>query len=151
MLGVATKILRERQAAEDVLQDAFVQIWRSAATFDPSRGSARGWLYTVVRHRALETVRKQARMTSLPAEDLEALADQAQLRTAQEAVDPFLAHSDDLDRCLGLLDSKKRQCVVGAFVEGLTHEELARSLDAPLGTVKSWVRRALLALKECLS
>ncbi len=151
MLGVAMKLLRDRHAAEDVLQDAFVQIWRAAGTFDPARGSARGWLYTVVRHRALETLRKDARMTTLPSEDLEALADRAQSSAPAEAPDLFSAHADDLERCLATLDDRKRACIIGAFVEGLTHEQLSRSFDAPLGTVKSWVRRGLLALKACLS
>lgn len=151
MLGVAMKLLRNRQAAEDVLQDAFIQIWRAAASFDPARGAARGWLYTIVRHRALETLRRDARMTPLASEDLEALSDRAQSDAPVGPPDLFAAHADDLERCLATLDEMKRRCIVGAFVEGMTHEQLSRSLDTPLGTVKSWVRRGLLALKACLS
>ncbi|MGE0310025.1 MAG: sigma-70 family RNA polymerase sigma factor [Lautropia sp.] len=151
MLGVAMKLLRDRQAAEDVLHDAFVQIWRAAGTFDPARGSGRGWLYTVVRHRALETLRKDARMTTLASEDIEALSDRVQAAAPADAPDPFAADGADLERCLDALDERKRECIVGAFVHGLTHEQLARTLGAPLGTVKSWVRRGLLALRECLS
>lgn len=145
LLGVAQRIVRDRDAAHDVLQDAFVQIWQRASTFDRRLGSARGWIYTVVRHKALDECRRAQR--ELPAGDLlEELSHQA----APAAV-PVAADADSLSRCLDALEANKRDCIVSAFVEGLTHEQIAARLAAPLGSVKSWIRRGLLSLRECLA
>lgn len=147
LMAVALRITRRRELAEEVLHDAFVQIWRKAATFDPALGSARGWIYTVVRHRALNAVRSSARTVAVDEGALVALADaQAAWRAGEREID-----AGALAECLGRLDDQKRTCVMLAFVDGYTHEELAKHLDAPLGTVKSWIRRALLALRECLA
>ncbi|MBA3477887.1 MAG: sigma-70 family RNA polymerase sigma factor [Lautropia sp.] len=146
LMGVALRIVRDRPVAEEVLQDAFLQIWRSAATFDASRGSGRGWIYTVVRHRALQEVRKSGHNATLAVEDIDNLADHRQL--ADDAPD---MDAGELERCLELLEPQKRECIIQAFVEGYTHEQIAKRLDAPLGTIKSWVRRGLVSLKECLS
>jgi len=146
-MAVALRITRRRELAEEVLHDAFVQIWRKAATFDAALGSARGWIYTVVRHRALNAVRSSARIVAADEGALVALADaQAGWRAGEREID-----AGALAECLGRLDDQKRTCVMLAFVDGYTHEELAQHLDAPLGTVKSWIRRALLALRECLA
>ena len=143
LMAVALRITRRRELAEEVLHDAFVQIWRKAATFDPALGSARGWIYTVVRHRALNAVRSSARTVAVDEGALVALADaQAAWRAGEREID-----AGALAECLGRLDDQKRTCVVLAFVDGYTHEELAKHLDAPLGTVKSWIRRALLSLE----
>lgn len=147
LLGVAMRIVRDRHLAEEVLQEAFLQIWKSAATFDAVRGSGRGWIYTVVRHRALHEVRKRGHGVNVAIEDLENLADHRQLA---ESV-PVDIDASELERCLEQLEPQKRECIIHAFVEGYTHEQIAQRLRTPLGTVKSWVRRGLLSLKECLS
>jgi RNA polymerase sigma-70 factor (ECF subfamily) len=147
LMGVTLRIVRQRQVAEEVLQEAFLQIWRAAGTFDAARGSGRGWIYTVVRHRALQEVRKDGREVNVAIEDIENLADDRQ----SAAADPQSIDAAELERCLARLEPQKRACIVHAFVEGYTHEQIAARLDTPLGTVKSWVRRGLLALKECLS
>ncbi len=146
LLGVAQRIVGDRDHAHDVLQDAFLQIWQKAASYQRSLGSARGWIYTVVRHRALDLARRSGREVSI-GDDLDALSD---ARQADEhgAADP---DTTALDRCLDALDERKRDCIVFAFVEGYTHEQIATKLSTPVGTVKSWIRRGLLALKECLS
>jgi RNA polymerase sigma-70 factor (ECF subfamily) len=151
LFGVALRIVRDRDAAQDVLQDAFVQVWQRAATYQRALGSARGWLYTVVRHRALDSLRR-ARHEVAVGEDLEMLADalQAKELPADDHL-PAQADAAALERCLGTLDERRRDCIVQAFVEGYTHEQIARQSDTPVGTVKSWIRRGLIALKECLS
>ena len=147
LLGVAQRIVRDRDAAHDVLQDAFVQIWQRASTYQRALGSARGWIYTVVRHKALDESRRAQR--EMPAGDLlEELSAQAAEMTTPS---PVHADADALSRCLDALDSTKRDCIVSAFVEGLTHEQIAARLAAPLGSVKSWIRRGLLSLRACLS
>lgn len=146
LLGVAQRIVRDRDAAHDVLQDAFVQIWQRASTYQRALGSARGWVYTVVRHRALDESRRAQR--ELPAGDL------LEVLGAQEepsAGSPVHADADALSRCLDALEPSRRECIVSAFVEGLTHEQIAARLAAPLGSVKSWIRRGLLSLRACLS
>lgn len=147
LMGVALRIVRQHQLAEDVVQDAFLQIWRAAGTFDAARGSGRGWIYTVVRHRALQEIRKRGRELPVATEGIERLTDDRQAMN----VDPHDIDSTELERCLAQLDPQRRACILHAFVEGYTHEQIAARLDTPLGTVKSWVRRGLLALKECLS
>lgn len=146
LLGVVLRIVRNRETAQDVLQDAFVLIWQRAARYQRALGSGRGWIYTVVRHCALDEARRVVREVPV-GDDLEALADLAEARDPTTASEPI----EGLERCLAALDDKKRACVIEAFVEGRTHEEIAAKLAAPLGSVKTWIRRGLLALKECLS
>lgn len=152
LCGVAQRIVGDRARAEDVLHDAFVEVWRSAATFRPALGSARGWIYTVVRHAALRARRRDGRIDIVEPEALTELADAGQ----GAGHDPADAAGrgldvDRLDRCLDGLEPVRRTCVTLAFVDGCTHEEIAARVAAPLGTVKSWIRRSLAALKDCLS
>lgn len=147
LLGVAQRIVRDRDAAHDVLQDAFVQIWQRASTYQRALGSARGWVYTVVRHKALDEVRRAAR--ELPAGDLrDEMAEQPDDTLAGPS--ELSGDAEALGRCLAALDAQKRSCIVSAFVEGLTHDQIAARLAAPLGSVKSWIRRGLLSLRTCL-
>lgn len=149
LLGVALRIVRDRELAEDVLHDAFLQVWQDASTYRPELGSARGWLYTVVRHRALKEVRHPGRMQALDPVDLAELSDQQQ--AVQDTASERGLDSDSLERCLQRLDEARRACVVHAFVDGYTHEQIAERLQTPLGTVKSWIRRSLSSLKECMA
>jgi RNA polymerase sigma-70 factor, ECF subfamily len=149
LLGVALRIVRERERAEDVLHDAFLQVWQHAGTFEPALGSARGWLYTIVRHRALKEVRDPGRTQALDPQDLALLSDQQQ--AAQEGAAERGLDADSLERCLQRLDAPRRACVMHAFVDGWTHEQIAQRLGTPLGTVKSWIRRSLASLKECMA
>ncbi len=147
LLAVAQRIVRDRELARDVVQDAFLQIWQRASSFRRDLGSGRGWIYTVVRHRALDVARTAGRETAAGAE-IDTLADAVALgnREVESAIDPGA-----LSHCLDALDASKRHCIVLAFVEGYTQDQIARRLETPLGTVKSWIRRGLLSLKECLS
>ena len=149
LLGVAQRIVRDPQQAEDVLQDAFIQVWQHAGTFDATLGSARGWIYTIVRHRALKSLRDGGHEQAMDPQDLSELADSQQRGSAEGELRAL--DTDSLERCLQRLDEARRVCVVHAFVDGLTHEQIARRLNTPLGTVKSWIRRSLASLKECLA
>jgi RNA polymerase sigma-70 factor (ECF subfamily) len=148
LLGVALRIVRRRDLAEEVIQDSFVSIWQSAARFDPARGSARGWLVTIVRNRALNLVRDGARLDLL---DPDALAEIGDRRHDALSAYRDLPDSHALRRCLGLLDERKREAILLAYVVGMSHGEVAGQLGAPLGTVKAWIRRGTTALQECLS
>jgi RNA polymerase sigma-70 factor (ECF subfamily) len=152
LLGVALRIVRDRERAEDVLQDAFLQVWQHAATYQPALGSARGWLYTIVRHRALRELRTPERLQALDPESLVTLSDQQQAAGHGDDGDGDRGlDADSLERCLQRLDEARRACVLHAFVDGYTHEQIAERLATPLGTVKSWIRRSLASLKECLA
>lgn len=149
LLGVAMRIVRDPDLAEDVLHDAFLQAWQDAASFKPELGSARGWLYTIVRHRALKEVRHPGRLQVVDPADVAILLDRQQ--ASEIAADDRGLDAGSLERCLQRLDADRRACVVHAFVDGYTHEQIAERLQTPLGTVKSWIRRSLSSLKECLS
>jgi RNA polymerase sigma factor (sigma-70 family) len=152
LLGVALRIVRRRDIAEDVLHDAFVRIWDKAASFDPSRGSARGWIYSIVRHGALNHIRDHAREVSVDATPETEFAVEA----GSSAADPYeqvllSSESGQLYDCLEKLDVAKRSSILLAYLEGCTHTEIASRMNTPLGTVKAWIRRGLQALKECLA
>jgi RNA polymerase sigma-70 factor (ECF subfamily) len=147
MTGLCQRILRRRDLAEEAVQDAFVQIWRRAATFDPGKGSARGWMYAIARNRALNILRDAGREDLLPGDDLDRLREADPVEAAWQGLD----HAGRLRRCLEALDEVKRRSVLMAYVQGMTHGEIAGRLGAPLGTVKAWVRRGLGALRECLA
>ena len=148
LIAVARRIVRRRELAEDVVQDAFVQIWRHAGRFDRRLGSGRGWMYTIVRNRALNVIRDSSREHLIDDMGLDTWRDQDLVID-----DAFqrLATNSRLRYCLEQLDAKKRRSLLLSYVAGFSHGEIAGKLGVPLGTAKSWVRRAVMALKECLS
>jgi RNA polymerase sigma-70 factor, ECF subfamily len=148
LLGVALRIVRRRELADEVLHDAFLRIWQKSATYSSALGSARGWIYSVVRHRALD-VAHQNRHERPDSETLieDVSADgPGPLDTLSQARDASALH-----HCLKRLDAQKRACILLAYVDGYSQAQIAGYLASPLGTVKAWTRRGLLALKECLS
>jgi RNA polymerase sigma-70 factor (ECF subfamily) len=146
LYGIALRIVRRPEVAADVLQEAFIQIWQNAQNFSSERGAGGAWLTGIVRFRALDAVRKNSREIL---SDDPGLGDEAQ---EPDVVDRLAAKAEAgaLKNCLGKLDDQQRRCVTLAFVDGFTHAEIAENLAAPLGSVKSWVRRGLLALRSCL-
>jgi RNA polymerase sigma-70 factor, ECF subfamily len=148
LIAVAQRIVRRRELAEEVVQEAFLQIWRKAASYNPELGSARAWIYTIVRNRALNVIRDGAREDLVDGNTLELLRD-AQVGPGD--VVSQLSRESRLRRCLEGLDAQKRESVVLSYVSGYSHGEIAGRLGVPIGTAKSWVRRGLLALRECMS
>lgn len=122
LLGVALRIVRNRDTAHEVLQEAFLQVWQRASTYQRALGSGRGWVYTVVRHRALDEARRTRRDVLQGADELEEAAAQA---PADNALQPHFGDLHALNRCLDSLDERKRDCIVSAFVEGYTHDQIA--------------------------
>ena len=148
LLGVALRIVRQRHLAEDVLHDAFVHIWNKASSFDAGRGAGRGWIHSIVRHQALNMVRDRAR---------EIYADEDTLESARQHDDGHVSDQFELNAslgrlhdCLSHLDSPKRNSILCAYVDGCSHSEIALRLNAPLGSVKAWVKRGMAALRECM-
>ena len=149
LMGVAMRLLRRRDLAEDVLHDAFIQIWQRAGTFEPGRGTAQAWIVAIVRYRALDVLRRMARRAG-DEPDVEAL----DLPDPGPSAFERLGRFEDLKRLQGCLDQigeESRHCILLAHLDGYTHEQIAAQLDRPLGTIKSWIRRGLQALKSCLS
>lgn len=148
LLAVALRIVRRREVAADVLHDAFLDIWERAGTFDRTRGAGRAWITSLVRHRALKHVRAAGRETELDAALAEGIADGAPDAFASLALSQEGAR---LHTCLSALEPERRRAILLAYVDGLSQAQIAARLGAPLGTVKAWIRRSLIALKGCLS
>jgi RNA polymerase sigma-70 factor (ECF subfamily) len=148
MIGVATRIVRRRELAEEIAHDVFVQIWRHAKSFDPALGSARGWIFAIVRNRAISALRTTSRELPTADEELTAAVDRG--AESENAFDK-LAEGSALKRCLEKLEPRRRLGVLLAYVEGLSHGEIAGRLGVPLGTAKSWLHRSLAQLRECLA
>ena len=147
--GLALRVLRDSALAEDAVQEAFLAVWRQAATFDRSRGRASSWILTLVHRRAVDLVRRQARFNALP-DQLEVMGppalvaesadDDVELREAQREVRAALA----------TLSRAEREVLELAYWGGLTQSEIATALDIPPGTVKSRTFSALARLRETL-
>ena len=147
LFAVAVRILRQKELAEDVLQESFVSIWERAPDYDSVRGSPMSWLATIVRHRAIDTLRRLGARPEGSADGDEALA--FLVAGASTSADRGVMLGA-LNRCLEQLEPQPRNAVIFAYAHGYTHEELAARFKAPLGTVKSWIRRSLERLKLCL-
>lgn len=137
------RMLRRRPVAEEVLQDVYVRIWQRAGQFQESRGKPLAWMVTIARYCAIDLMRRE-RVSLVSDEGLEQMPDESNAEAG--AFDK----PQNFDLCIGQLNPVTRQCLTLAFVEGRSHDEIARLTTNPLGSVKSWIRRGLLALKECL-
>jgi RNA polymerase sigma-70 factor (ECF subfamily) len=150
LVAVAQRIVRRRDLAEDVVQDAFVQIWSKAHQYQPGRGSARGWIYAIARNRALNMLRDGKREDLVPEERLEILRDSEQMNEIMGSWQR-LDRDGRLHDCLAALEEVRRKGILMAYVGGYSHGEIAGKLDIPLGTAKSWIRRGLTSLRECMA
>jgi RNA polymerase sigma factor (sigma-70 family) len=146
LYGIALRITRQASLAADATQDAFVQIWQQAHRFDPERGGPEAWLIGITRYRALDIVRRQSR--EVPGYEPDEREDESPDALARLI---STAEGAALQRCLGELEEDRRRLMVMAFVDGLSHSELAERMSVPLGTVKSWIRRSLILLRGCLA
>lgn len=143
LLGVALRIVRDKAVAEDIVHDAFIKVWRGAGSFDPLRGSARGWVFSLTRHLALNYMRNHHREVALGEEH-------EQLAAAHDTFE-FTARSGQVHSCLEQLEPARRLCILHAYVDGYSHSEIAQKLGTPLGTIKAWIKRSLAALRECMA
>lgn len=146
--GLAQRLLGDRELAEDVVQEAFLAVWRHAASFDAGRGSVRAWLLTSVRHRCIDVLRGPRRGLKLE-ESVEAAVREAGSDEVWEEVARTL-QAADIQRALDGLPDEQRNVVRLAFFGGLTHAQIAAQLQVPLGTVKGRMRLALEKLRETL-
>ncbi len=157
LFAVLLRIQRDRSLAEDLLQEVYVSAWKAAGSFDAQQSQPLTWLTHIARNKAIDSLRRakaQPRVESLHADDDDDRPDAVD-RLADDAPGPvaLLERASDarqLGQCMQVLTANQRQSVALAFFDGLSHAEVAERLCEPLGTVKSWVRRALMALKNCL-
>lgn len=148
LFGVCLRILRDKGEAEDVLQDVYMTVWRRADTFDPDRASPITWLVAIARHRSIDRLRATARTRQMrPIDEAFDVGDTAPGALAQ--VVSSQEHQRLMD-CLAELEPSHAAAIRSAFLEGATYEELAARVSVPLGTMKSWIRRSLMRLRDCL-
>lgn len=147
LYGIALRILRRRDLADEVLQEVYVKIWDRAGDFDASRASPVTWLATIMRNRALDEIRRQR-----PA-SIEDYPEALNIASGEESALMRVMRGEDgrrLAECLTQLEPNRRDMVVLAYCEGFSRDELAAKYGQPVNTIKTWLRRSLKLLKECL-
>ena len=152
LYGVAVRVVTNREWAEDVLQEAFINIWKIAGDYKATLSPPMAWMALVVRSRGLDFLRRRA---SERADRMQELDDVISDTVAGDSPNPMdVAQASEqakaLHNCLNLLDNKQREVVSLAYMRDLSHAELAEQLKLPLGTVKTWIRRGLEQLRGCM-
>lgn len=147
LYGVVLRILRRHDLADEVMQETYLKIWSSAGQFDPALSSPITWMVAIARNRAIDLVRKK---TEVSIDE-----DPAVLEIAADSPDPLARRemTEELRRllaCMGRLDEERRRLVLFAYYDGWSREQLAAKFDKPVNTVKTWLRRALIEIRECL-
>jgi RNA polymerase sigma-70 factor, ECF subfamily len=147
--GLAYRILGDAGAAEEAVQDAYLRVWRRAATFDGARGNVRSWLLTIVHHCAIDLVRRRAGAPPVVA-GLDAMADRRSVPDAWSEVSGRM-ENERVRTAVETLPGEQRRAIELAFFDGLTHREIAERDDLPLGTVKGRLRLGLKQLSRLLA
>jgi RNA polymerase sigma-70 factor (ECF subfamily) len=149
LFACVTRILRRRALAEEALQDVFISIWQQAGQFTAVRGRPMAWMMSIARYRAIDLLRRERFAPVL-------VAEMPEHRTTDDEPDSgrssaaWMPPAELMERCLALLSEMQTRCLELAFVDGNSHEDIARLMGSPLGTVKSWIRRGLRSLRQCL-
>lgn len=147
LYGVLRRILDRKAIADEALQETYTKIWTRAAQFNAERASPIVWMNRIARNQAIDLIRQRSIR-----EDHELSDPESELSRGVSLTDieGSTLDGDLLDFCLQQLQQTPRECVVAAYCEGFSHDELSEKFNKPLGTVKSWIRRSLLALKKCI-
>lgn len=148
LYAIAVRMLRRRDWADDVMQEAYVRIWHNASEYLSERGSVLAWMSTILRYRAIDRLRheKKRRLIDDDIDETDVIDDSpSPLELAELQRDTSLLYG-----CMEELQEEQRRVIASAFFDGYTHEQLSNRFSTPLGTVKSWVRRGLLSLRRCL-
>jgi RNA polymerase sigma-70 factor, ECF subfamily len=159
LAGVLTRMLRDRAEVEDALQDVYVRVWQRAAQFDAARGEAMGWLVAIARNVALDRLRARpesrgfSHVSPRPGADADAPDPIDRLPAQGPSADGRLMAGDQARRivdCFDELETDRAEAVRGAYLQGLSYQDLAQRHAVPLNTMRTWLRRSLVRLKECL-
>jgi RNA polymerase sigma-70 factor (ECF subfamily) len=146
LYGIVVRILGRRELAEEILQEVYIRVWQRAAEYDPSIGSPITWLVSIARNRALDEAKRKT---------MRSLDECPELLQVPSDDNPLANHERNEERrrlfaCLDGLEPEKRELVLRVYYYGMTREEIARGTNRPVGTVKTWLRRSLAQLKDCL-
>lgn len=152
MFGLALHIVRQRAAAEDVLQESFITVWRAAGNFQGALSPPMAWMGMIVRSRAIEVLRRRVTDRSTVTQEFEGETADTLLSTTPEpwATVDASRQALALRNCLDRLDSKHKQAIILAYLRDMTHSELAEHVKVPIGTIKTWIRRGLATLRDCM-
>jgi RNA polymerase sigma-70 factor (ECF subfamily) len=147
LYGVVLRILRRQDLADEVMQETYLKIWRSAGQFDPLRAAPISWMVAIARNRAIDLLRRR--------KEVSIEEEPAAMDVASDTVDPLARRelSEDLQRllgCIGRLPPERQRLVLLAYYNGWSRERLAAELATPVNTIKTWLRRSLLEVRECL-
>lgn len=147
LFGVVLRILRRQDLAEEVVQEAYVKIWNSAGQFNPALASPITWMVSIARNRAIDVVRKRSEASI---ED-----EPAAMEVASDTPDPLARKemTEELKRileCVGQLDPERQRLVLLAYYNGWSREQLSAKFNTPLNTVKTWLRRSMIDIRQCL-
>jgi RNA polymerase sigma-70 factor, ECF subfamily len=148
LYGIVLRILRRHDLADEVMQETYLKIWNSAGQFDPALSSPIAWMVAIARNRAIDVVRKKTEVSIEEESDVLETA-------AAESPDPLAKReiTEELRRlltCMGRLDEERRRLVLFAYYGGWSREQLATKFATPVNTIKTWLRRALIEIRECL-
>ena len=147
LYGVVLRILRRHDLADEVMQETYLKVWNTAASFDATVASPITWMVAIARNRAIDIVRKKGELS---------IEDEPEALSVAADTPPPLARremTEELKRllaCLGKLDPEKQRIVLLAYYSGWSREQLARKLDIPANTIKTWLRRSLLEIRGCM-
>jgi RNA polymerase sigma-70 factor (ECF subfamily) len=147
LFGIVLRIIRDRSMAEDILQDVFLRVWRKAGNFAPETGLPMAWLSSIARNRTIDVLRQKNLV--LPDRD------ESDTDWQEKIADPRDGEADFMDisalrHCLSEIEEPARSCVLLAYYEGYSRDELAVRFDRPVNTIKTWLHRSLLVLRSCL-
>jgi RNA polymerase sigma-70 factor (ECF subfamily) len=147
LYGVLLRILGEPELADDVMQETYVKVWKMAGKFDPTIASPITWMVAIARNRAIDIVRKRPDVSVEDSPEAMGVAADAPPPLARREMTEELRR---LLSCLGKLDPEKQRIVLLAYYSGWSREQLAQKLDIPVNTIKTWLRRSLLEIRECM-
>lgn len=146
LFGVVLRIVKDRAMAEDVIQEVYLQLWRHAGRYEAGTGQPMTWLISIARYRAIDAIRSRASA----ARPLQPLDDSHERVAAAGDAEGELIDRDRLAICLGALEPEQRDCVLLAYRDGYSREELAAQFAKPVNTIKTWLHRGLQSLRTCL-
>lgn len=147
LFGIILRVLKDRAASEDVLQEVYLRLWQGGAeTFATGKASPISWLATIARNRAIDRLRRIK-----PSKTLDDAPEMIEPSPGPEAMAIASSEKARIDACLQELQPDRAAAVRGAYLDGDTYSDLAGRFDVPLNTMRTWLRRSLLSLKECLT
>lgn len=146
LFGVLMRMLRNRANAEDGLQEVYIRIWQRAASFSEGRGSGMTWMMTIARNYAIDQ-RRQRMLVSTDAVDVDLMIDPHPGADAQMSAESM---ASQIMFCIGQLERRHAECIKGAYLDGMSYADLAARHAVPINTIRTWLRRGLIKLRDCV-